>query len=285
MNGSGGGSGVVVDNFGIWDVRKATVNKLKKNETWKQGAVFGTILSRDLVGTLTKEYAAILAEIASKAPPPPTREPTPPKNDPSDPSDSVEEEEEEEEENVVLDSGVIPATEKTSPEGEQEAEGEELDDDELEDLFNCADDSDDPEPEAEPPKKKASRTSYLTDPAAAKSAAEFNKRRHATEKHARSVNRIVTGKNLLSPRSKKRKRNSSITVPPVVQEWYDELHHNGKSGSVGLVPQPWVNAYTKGGKVWNIQKALKTPEGQVVLHFVRWQNKKKKRLHEERTKE
>lgn len=61
-------SAVVVDNYSIWEVRKSSENRLKKNGTWNNGAVFATILSRDLVSMLNRECMDILNEVHSKAP-------------------------------------------------------------------------------------------------------------------------------------------------------------------------------------------------------------------------
>jgi len=272
---SGACPSVVVNNYDTWDVRKATTNKLVKNGTWKRGPVCATILSRDWVSTLTKEHAAILGEIGSKAPA------LAPVEEEEEEEEEEEFEEEEEEEEVVLEQGNL-------------GDAESLADEDIEALFDSSGDGEEEEePEQHPKKGKEpmakNRTSYLTNPVGT-NATKYNKRRVAKKKHANSIKRVLNGKNygsnqlaqLLNPRAKKkRKKKQDAYVPPLVQEWYDELDGNGKSGSVGLVPQPWLKAYTTGGRVWNVQKAIATPEGQTVIHFVRWLNKKKKRRRKE----
>jgi hypothetical protein len=63
---------------------------------------------------------------------------------------------------------------------------------------------------------------------------------------------------------------SSIrTTAPLIQQWFDQCHYNLENGSIGLVPECYIN----GGLPGDIEEWRETNVGQVLMNFMQFVKK------------
>ena len=58
----------------------------------------------------------------------------------------------------------------------------------------------------------------------------------------------------------------SFKISPLIQQWYAQCQQNIENGSIGLVPECYMN----GGLPTEIEEWVETNVGQVVLNFVQF---------------
>lgn len=59
---------------------------------------------------------------------------------------------------------------------------------------------------------------------------------------------------------------ATTKIPPLIQQWYENCHQNLENGSIGLVPECYMN----GGLPDNPDEWAETNVGQVVLNFLQF---------------
>jgi hypothetical protein len=81
----------------------------------------------------------------------------------------------------------------------------------------------------------------------------------------------------IEPATKKTKKKSSISIipssssssvkiSPLIQQWYEQCHQNLETGSIGLVPECYIN----GGLPEDIEEWCETNVGQVVMNIMQF---------------
>jgi len=72
--------------------------------------------------------------------------------------------------------------------------------------------------------------------------------------------------NVVIPISQSHSHSSSIKISPLIQQWYVQCQQNIENGSIGLVPECYMN----GGLPAEMEEWAETNVGQVVLNFVQF---------------